>query len=159
MRVSIILFILFTTTLVYSQDSRNYNNKNLFKGKAIVFEENYKPPIKLPSNIERFSPSDEEIILAESLLFERYNTDISRSIKIKNVKKKYWKYNRQYLGYIDSQGNKQIIVKLLNFKRKKKALELFEGWENGYFVGFGEDYEKNIRRFVVDLTLHKISKE
>ena len=157
MRALIILLILLSTTFVYSQNSRNYTNENLFKGKAIVFKENYKPPIKLPPNIEMFSPSDEEINLAELLIFERYDTDINWSKKTKNVKKKYWKYNRQYLGYIDSQGNKKIVINLLNFKCKKKALEQFEGWEKGFFVGFGEYYEKNSLRLVADLTSKKIS--
>ena len=156
-RVSTILFILFTATLVYSQDWRYYNNENLFKGNAVVFKETYTPPILLPSNIERFSPSDDEIVLAESILLERYNIDFEWSNKIKNVKKKYWKYNRQYLGYIDSQGNKKIIISLMNFKRKKEALKKFEGWEKTFVVGFGSYYETNLRIFVADLSLHKLS--
>lgn len=158
MRALTTAFILVTATLLYSQDySRNFNNKNLFKGEAIVFNKNYVPPIKLPSNIEIFTPSDEEIILAELVFTERYDKDINRSIKASRVKKKYWKYNRQYLGYIDSLGNKKIVINLLNFKCRKKAKENFEGWKHGFFVGFGEYYEKNSLILVADLTLNKLS--
>jgi len=158
MRVLTILFILLTANLSYSQNySRNYTNQDFFKGKAIIFNKNYKPPIKLPSNIERFSPSDEEIILTESLIANRYDKDINWGKETKNVKKKYWKYNRQYLGYIDSQGNKKIVINLLNFKCRKKAQEKFEGWKNGFVIGFGEYYEKNSLRLVADLTSKKIS--
>ena len=104
-----------------------------------------------------FSPSDEDIVLAESIISERYDKDITWSKKTKNVKKKYWKYNRQYLGYIDSQGNKKIIINLLNFKCRKKAQENFEGWEKSFFVGFGEYYEKNSLRLIADLTSKKLS--
>lgn len=143
---------------VYSQAgfSYSYTNSNLFKGTAIVFTKEYKPTIQLPANVQLFTPSEEEIEKSELVLEQRYNKDLIDVdwYKIeKNVKRKYWKYNRQYLGYVDQNGYRNIIVNLLNFKCKKKAEKQFKGWREFFFLGFGEYYEKNTVRFVTNIDL------
>lgn len=159
-KISILVFCtLLTTVCVYSQNQYKYRNPDIFKGRAIVFTQEYNPPIKLPSGVELFTPSEEDVVKAELTLHQKYNEDLNEVAwfkKEKDVKNKYWKYNRQYLGFVDQAGNKNVIINLLNFKCKKKAKEQFEGWEEFFFIGFGEYYEKNSVRFVVNLSTKQL---
>jgi hypothetical protein len=151
------LLLMLVPFLAYSQENYEYSNSELFKGKGIVFTEKYKPPIKLPEGAEVFTPEKEDIIAAEKILSQRFNIDVAWTEKKKNVKRRYWKDNRQYLGFVDSSGERHILINLLNFKCKKKAAKKFEGWEKTFFIGFGEYYEKNSIRLLANLTTQRLS--
>lgn len=47
--------------------------------------------------------------------------------------------------------NERIIIKLLNFKSRKKAEKKFSDWKSNYIIGFGQFYENNM--FTVDVNL------
>ncbi len=143
---------------VFSQSSvLLYKNDTLFDGEGIILLKECQVPIQLVGT--RFSPEIEEVILAENILKDNYNSDFANEpwFRVIDVKKKYWKHNRQYLGYINTLGDKIIIIKLLNFKCKRKAERNFEGWRVNYFVGFGKYYEKNTRRFIVNISKDEVS--
>ncbi len=155
MKIKLIIFLLFGTTYSYSQ-SNNYSNDSLFKGEAVIFTEDYIPPFKVSGKI--YTPTSTQILEAENILFSRYNKDLEDiAWKEENARRKYWCYNRQYLAYIDLSGENIMIINLLNFKRKKKAVKGFEGWKEIYLVGFGEYYEKNTVRFEINLDTRKLS--
>lgn len=145
-------------TLCQAQSSRQYRNAQLFKGEAIVFSDQYKLPFKHRSDMEAFyTPNDMDIIRAEDILISRCNLDIPGICnKPLKIKKKYWKYNRQYLGYVDKSGNRLIIINLLNFKRKKWANKYYEGWQDAFFVGFGPFYEKNTSIVIANLDTNRL---
>jgi hypothetical protein len=151
------LFFLIFPISGYSQESYEYSNSELFAGEAVVFTQKFKQPIQLPKDAEVFTPSQEDIITAEYILSLRYNKDVAGAEKRDNTKKRYWRYNRQYLGFIDASGEKHILINLLNFKHKKKAAKQFEGWRHTFFIGFGEYYEKNSIRLSANLTKQRLS--
>ncbi|MCA0238689.1 MAG: hypothetical protein LCH81_20115 [Bacteroidetes bacterium] len=136
-----------------------YANTDLFKNESVVFTENYHPPIKLPAGTKLFTPSIQDIIQSEQILIEQYNILMKKEgwQEQKNIKRKYYKYKRQYIGFLDSKGDKKIIVNLLNFKRCKKPDANYPNWDSEYLVGFGSYYEKNTRRYVINLDSRMIS--
>jgi len=151
MKAVTIISLIVAPFLIFSQESYNYSNPDFFKGEGIIFTDEYSPFINLPKNSQLFTPKEEDILKAEKILILRYNDDVNCTKRVKDVTKKYLKHNRQYLGYQDGEGTKFILVNLLNFKCKKKALVKFENWTESFFVGFGEYYEKNTIRLLVNL--------
>ncbi len=154
--LGIIISFLVNTLKIYSQNEilYTYGNPNLYSGESVVFTQEYNPPLVLNNSKGLFTPSIAEIEQAEKILFNRYNKDLildSLYTHIKNVQKKYKRYNRQYLGYLDDSGDKIILINLLNFRKKKIAKEKFKGWNEEYIIGFGEYYEKNSVRYDVNL--------
>jgi len=85
---------------------------------------------------------------------ENYRSTSTKPIK--NVKKKFNKYNRQYLGYYTTNGDMMILVNLLNFSKKSKAERAFKGWEKEYIVAFDGFYQKNIDSYLVNLSKEKL---
>lgn len=152
------LFLLFfsLTLSLYGQDHFEYTNREHFKGTGVVFTANYRVPIYLPKKIKQFTPAKEQIDLAERVLNERYNIDDSLNNETKPFKNVFWRYNRQYVGLLDtSTGEHYISVSLMNFKRRRIAESHFEGWRENYVVGFGDYYEKNTRTYLVNLNTQK----
>ena len=151
--------IFFEAGISQSSTVYRYSNTDFFKGETVVFTENYHPHIKLPLNTILFTPDSNELIKAEHILASQYNIYMKKiGLKEeKNVVKKFYGYKRQYLGFIDRNGTKRIIIKLLNFKRCKKPEENYPNWESEYLVGFGEYYEKNTRAYVVNLMSASLS--
>lgn len=82
----------------------------------------------------------DQIIEAEKLLSEQ--------IEIKELKN----YYRQYLGFLNNEGDNIILINLLNFKNKNKSEKYFEHWKNSFLTGHGKFYEQNQQRFLVNLS-------
>ena len=108
-----------------------------------------------------FQPTLDQIILAEKVMEEQlYQRMIDHPLidpnhAIKKPSKHYRKWKRQYYGFINEKGEQLIEINLLNFGARN-AKEIFEGWNSNYFLGFGEFYEKNTRRYSFNLTTGKL---
>ncbi|RMG24380.1 MAG: hypothetical protein D6732_23715 [Methanobacteriota archaeon] len=156
------LLCLVLCTLVKSQDScyYRYENPELFKGEGVVFTERCHIPIWIPEKFTVFTLTESDIIAAEKLFFEKYAEYAKKEYDwtIKNVKRKYGKFNRQYIGLKDDRGTVYVLIQLLNFSKKRKAIKYFSGWDKMYIVGFGKFYEKNVRTVLVDITGKKVTK-
>ena len=157
-----VLLYLLLCTLAKSQDScyYRYENPELFRCEAIVFTGKCHIPILIPDKYSVFAPTESDIIAAEKIFFEKYAKYIKKEYgwKIKNVKRKFWRYNRQYIGLKDEEGNVYILIKLLNFRSKRKAKKYFPEWDKMYIVGFGKFYQKNVRTVVIDLSNKELYK-
>ena len=167
-------FLILFSFLCYSQDiSELIVLEDYYKEVGVIFKENYKPPFQISNFKESFTPSKEQIIEVESILFEQYNLSKKEMVDnlnkkseetliypkyVKNVKKKLCKYKRQYVGYYTTEGDIIISVNLLNFKNKKKAKEHFSYWKDEYIIGLDGFYYKNIEYFSVNLTTKKINR-
>jgi hypothetical protein len=146
---------------IIAQNSNSYvfQNREMFRGYGVIFTAEYKSNIILKNKQTLYTPSKNEIEQAEVILRNRYNIDLTTIAwfkPLKNVKKAYYKYNRQYLAYIDLKGNRKIIINMLKFSCKKKSIKKFERWDSQLFVGFGEYYEYNVKTFEVDLDNHRL---
>lgn len=145
-----ILILVLVYQGVHSQATIKIKNKTYFKGEGIIFTEQYIPNFYLEEPGKLFTPNFDEISKAEMILQNKYNLDV-KTPKIKNIRKEFYKFNRQYIGYINASGNKIIIINLLHLKCKKEFDKYFIDWEENFIVGFGAYYEKNTKGFIIDL--------
>jgi len=127
--------------------------KEYYVGKGIIFHETYDPHILLKDAKKRFTPNDSLIIRSEKILLEQYST-------VKQVKSAKFlkKYNRQYIGYINTNGDKVVLIQLLKIKSQSKMNDKFLNWQNEYIVGFGTFYERNTERYIVNIKQNLLSR-
>jgi hypothetical protein len=130
----------------------------------IIFTANYKPPIIIrDKGASSITPSAEDIQAAEKILTGRYNLDLPLDSRftsfspINNVQRFFKRYKRQYMGFLNLRDERIIVIHLLNFSRRRRAEKAFEGWTQGYFVGFGEFYEKNVKTYAANLNTHTLA--
>lgn len=135
MNIFKILILLFLPFLTYCQSAVMYENKNILKHKAVIFDTSYILPIDNVNKMSRFEVSEEEIFYVEKIL---------NNITIKLYgRKKLRDFVRQYVGYKNDQGGKFILINLLYYKCYKDFNKNFDGYEKDFIVGFGDYYEKN----------------
>ncbi len=112
----LVLIILFNQEL--QAQTKIISLSSYFKGKGVIFEKEYKSLIDIKDYEKSFTPSLEEIKIVENLFLKKIES--KRKIK-KTPKKEFYNYYRQYLGYINSNQEKVIMVNMLNFNKKSKA--------------------------------------
>lgn len=165
MKKNALLFLIF-----FIQNTEVIKLKDYYSGEGVVFKKNVKYPFVESNYKISYTPTITDINKTEKFLLSHYyeyesnvldsfNLDKSK-IKCKyknpnNVKKKFYKYNRQYVGYIDKSNDTIIYIGLLNFSNKKQAEHYFDGWKENIFFGFGEFYEKNQKNFRYNLSKDK----
>lgn len=125
MKKAILLFLLLIVFRVsYSQESRYISGKN-YEGYA--FPKDHKI-WGMPTTLDRYTLSDEEISEAEIILknnIKRYNQKFRILGKKVIIKYRLKKYYRQYLGWKDENGNR-IVTIFLWFKKRYWGFDLKE---------------------------------
>ena len=128
-----------------------------YKQKGIVFTKEYDLKIDLGNIKERFTPSVDEIKKAEDIFFRDYPTVTKQTI---DTKKYFCNYLRQYVGYIDSSGNKNLMMQLIdNSKPKKMRRILGRDWETRYIVYLSDRSPFPYIVLTVDLNKEQIVKK
>jgi len=135
MRKSIIIFIisfLFTSckSTPYVKIKENENAYLIRNNNSIgeVFNENFKTN-EIDKSLKRFTPTIEEINQAENIL----KLDLKKRNKSKDgrfISKNLKDYKRQYLGYINSDGDKMLHVSFDLDKNSKNQDDRF--WKEEY---------------------------
>lgn len=154
MKKHIILFLILSCLGLYSQSkTKVISLPNYYDGKGVIFNNDYKSLVEIKDYSKSFTPSLEQIIITEKIFLKQ----IKNKKKFKrSAKKEFWKYYRQYIGYIKINGEKVIMVNMLNFRKKNKAKKAFENWKEDYIVAFGEFYEENLFSYIVNLSIEKL---
>lgn len=152
------LLLIVTPKICYSQQKDNLLTsiielKEYYDGKGIIFNENYDPHILLKDAKKRFTPNDSAIIESEKILLEQYST-VNKAKSGKSLKK----FNRQYIGYINANGDKIVLIQLLKIKSQAKMNDKFLDWQSEYIVGFGTFYERNTERYLVNIKQNLLSR-
>lgn len=118
---------------------------NLFKNYAVLFDCSYDPGIIINDLRGRFTPTEDDIVLAENIFTAQYNetNQATESVKgapvLGNVKLFFWKYNRQYVGYIDNNGDKNLIMQLFDYSRKRRVENIIgDSWKRRFVIYFAE---------------------
>ena len=100
-----------------------------------IFPSSYKTPYRDLERRQKFTPTVEEVLLAEKLLSEQYNNAYEQFPALEhytrrsvNTNKKFKRYYRQYVGFYNAKGEKIIFIHLMNFRNKKKAGQMFGNW-------------------------------
>jgi hypothetical protein len=107
-----------------------------------------------------FAPTGQELLSAERLMIKGYegllkSDDRLKSLRGTKYKEHYYKYYRQYVGFIDTSGEKVIFIQLIkccNGKLKK----CFPEWKMGIVSNLSEDLCRITMNFLVNLSQGKI---
>lgn len=158
--VALSLCITFCTSSkrAYAQEPQRIQLPEYYKGEGIIFPESYSHSITLQHVKERMTPTKDQVKQAEQIFIEKYNSTMGNDPRVlgfkpvEDVKNKFREYNRQYLGYIDQNGDKVILIQLLNFENRRKAKKNFPNWQNEFITGFGDFYERNVTIFTVNIS-------
>jgi hypothetical protein len=90
------------------------------------------------SNVtSQYIPTISDVKTSELVLKESYTDGVQLSNKIdgENFVRYYKKYNRQYTGYINKEGDTILVIIFMDFSNKKKVKTYFSSWwkqQNGY---------------------------
>lgn len=143
--MSKVIFILFAISLI-----------GCSKGKSLLtvaFPASYEIPYQVSNHDQRFTPSVNEIDLAEKILIEQLRglnqNRFNQGIGCPAIDKKLNKYARQYVGYINKEGERIIWI---NAVWHSKVPDYFE--EDVVFILDGCSYYWNIE---VNLTIQQAS--
>lgn len=165
MKKSALLFLMF-----FLQNTEVVKLPEYYSGDGIIFNKSSKYPFVEPDYKFAYTPTIKDINQTEKFLqyhYYEYETNVLDSFnldksKIKcrfkkpeNVKKKFYKYNRQYAGFINNSNDTIIYIGLLNFSNKKLAEKYFDGWKENIFWGFDGFYEKNQKCYRYNISKKK----
>jgi hypothetical protein len=162
-------YIISILAIVLFQPPKIITLKDYYYGEGVIFDDKSIFEFEKIGYKSLYAPSLEDIIIGENFLFENYfdyeinmkeyfNLDKSKiNTKYKNpenVKKKYKKYNRQYVACINKDNDTILYIGLLNFSNKK-AKVYFDNWKEYVYGGAGDYYYKNYKSYVVNLSKKK----
>ena len=141
--------------------------ENYYEGEGVIFDESAHYPFVEKNYQKAYTPTKAEIENAEKFISEnyyRYKQNILDSFNIKKYKidtkykkpekviKKYYTYNRQYAGFINTFGEKIIYIGMFNFAKTKEANRYFDGWKEKIFLGNHGYYDKKQDDFLINIS-------
>ena len=119
-------------------DHSSYVKGNNFEG--VIFSENYYQQSNdtAERKIKRFTPTAEDIILAEKILIKK-KSDTSNKGDILSIFNNLKKYRRQYIGYFSDKGERMIYVNCFRLEKdqlseKIKKSAKVSDWHNTLYV-------------------------
>lgn len=109
-----------------------------YKEKGVIFNKDYTVGIEMRNLQYRYTPTKDDVIKAEKILNDKYNEIRKTNVDTKTF---FCHWVRQYVGLIDINGNKNIIVQLVdNTKPRKINRQLGKGWETSFVIYFADPY-------------------
>ena len=105
---------------------------NYYKEKGVIFDKDYVVGIDMVNLKYRYKPTVDDVTKSEDVFNKQYNQLQGKNV---DVKKFFCKWVRQYVGLVDSNGNKNIIVQLIeNIKPRKINQLLGKNWETDFVI-------------------------
>ena len=136
---------------------------SLYKGYGVVFSQDNNPGIVISDLKQRYTPSVAEITAAEQIFLSQYNKANKAEPARKNAKhinnpKSYFnKYYRQYIGFIDNRGNKNILIHLIDFSKPRKVKKYVgDGWKDNFVIVFAQPMPFSILTYRVNMGENKL---
>ncbi len=152
------------------------------KGCNVILPYNYGASTRFLEKSLRFTPTENQIWKAETILMEQYNleqiksfdyanvqykTDLTLNIDaykypylkyVSNPKKELRNFRRQYIGYINSDKDSIIVISMFNFPDKiwKNEYECFF-WSE-FIIGYDGPFEdpEKVKYYSVNLSKEKL---
>ena len=122
--------------------------------KCIVFSKDYPVSFYLTSIDKRYTPTFDDILLAEKL-FSKYKSSCESLV---NKPSGYFKWMRQYLGFIDKAGRKNIVVQVINCENPGRVRKLLgKKWEEHFVVLFSDEFYKLREIYRINLVSEDVS--
>lgn len=150
--LSMLLSMVFVTSCAQTITTPGYIKSNKFEGYVFPKQYAFSFP-QFEGMKERYTPSNEEIIKAEQLLKGQIS-DINKSLINQGgdcpiIHSNLSKYKRQYIGYIDGNGDKIIWINFVTLNRKdqisrldKDVIIILDGCSNYWNIKINLNKEK-----------------
>ncbi len=155
--------LLFNIT-VYCQDIKLIKIDSLYSECGVVFPASHNLSIEVENLKTRFTPTIEEIAIAEQMFLTEFKSlDHAKSnfpdgSRIADARDYFDKFIRQYIGYEDEAGNKNILIHLLNNTSKKKVKKAIgTNWKEKFIVILAEPMPFDIWTYRVNLTMKTLN--
>jgi len=155
----ILAICLFFGITGYSQDIKLIKVDSLYSECGVVFPASFDLSIELENSKTRFTPSIEQITLAEQILLKEFksldhsNSNFPNGYQIQDARKYFDKFIRQYIGYEDHRGNKNILIHLLNNTKPRKVKKTIgTNWKEKFIVILAQPMPFEILTYRVNLT-------
>lgn len=166
MKNYLLFFLLLVGTIMNSQ-AQNTNDTtkkinvihlpNYYKEPGIIFNKDYVVGIDMKQLKSRYTPTIDDIIKAEEILSKKYNEVQKTNVDTKNF---FCRWVRQYIGLIDSNGNKNIIVQLIDNTKPRKINKLLgKNWEDVYIIMLADSFYKVSNRFRINIDTGEMTTE
>jgi hypothetical protein len=161
MRVILVMF--FLTTVSISEAQRNEKDSaftsvdlpNHFREGGVIFNKDYNVGIVMKSVQRRYTPTENDILSVEMILSNHmYNVQKDNLI----AKPIFYHWVRQYIGLIDTNGNKNIIVQLVDNSNPRKMNRLLgKNWQCNFAVMLSDDFYRLSKRYQVNINTKEVS--
>lgn len=130
---------------------------NYYKAKGIIFSKDYKVGIEMKSKKYRYIPTKEDLIKAEEIFNKQYNQLQKTNVDTKKI---FCHWVRQYVGVVDSNGNKNIIVQLINNSKPRKIKHLLgKDWERIFIIMLADSFYSVSTRFKINIDTGEMTTE
>lgn len=156
-RIIIVVISLLTVTSIQGQKrvfSCDFVESFLCQ-KGVIFDSAFNLPFDHKRLQTRFTPQMDDLKIAEKVLFDSYSS-LQVTTNDTWLKARLQKSFRQYAGFINSCGEKIIIIQILFYNELSEA-RYYKNFENEFIVGFGSFYEKNTKSLSINLTEKSVS--
>jgi len=109
-----------------------------YKEKGVVFCKDYAVGIDMKDKKYRYTPTINDIKKAEDIFNKEYNSLSKTGVDVKDY---FNCWVRHYVGLMDSSGRKNIIIQLINNKKRSKIKRLLgKGWETTFAVMLADSF-------------------
>lgn len=137
---------------------------SIYSEYGVIFPGSYKLSIELSGLTTRFTPTIEEVKATEQIFIDQFrNLDHNKSnfpngYRIADTKNYFNKFIRQYIGYEDERGNRNILIHLINNESPRKVKKVIaNNWKENFIVIFADPMPFDILTYRVNLLEKKLN--
>lgn len=158
MKSHLLFFMLLVGTIINCQAQSNIDTTKKFnvvrlpdyyKVPGVIFGKDYVVGIDMKQLQSRYTPTLADITKVEETFNKKYNELQKTNVDTKAF---FCRWVRQYVGLIDSNGNKNIIVQLINNTKPRKINRLLgKDWESIFIIMLADSFYKVSTRFRINI--------
>lgn len=147
-----ILTVFLIPTILYGQTVKKYSFDN-FDSYVFSDKHTHQLTYDIKDKTGYFTPDSLDILTIEAEIIKQKETFNS----IKGRKKGLTNFDRQYFGYLKTNGDRIIIISFINTDKGDKGKELKKSIDSDLIIGFGDWFEKNTFRLSYNMTTNQLS--
>lgn len=126
-----------------------------FKEKGVIFSKDYIVGINMRQLQSRYTPTMADVIKAEQIFSKKYNEVQRQNV---DAKKFFCHWVRHYVGLIDNNGNKNIIMQLIDNTKPHKIKRLLgKGWEDIFIIMLADSFYEVSAIFRINIDTSNMS--
>lgn len=126
-----------------------------YKEKGVVFNEDYVVGVEMRNFKFRYTPTKDDIVKAEKIFDQKHNETQKATVDTKIF---FCHWVRQYVGFIDTNGDKNILMQLIdNTKARRINRLLGKNWETVFTIMLSDSFYNVSKRVRINIDTSEIS--